>query len=150
MVVALALFVLVGLGEALIEITGVTLLQRMTSDDVLGRAFAVLESGYWLASGIGGIAAPLLIELLGVRGAFVALGLLLPALVLMRWRALTRLEAGDVGPGGGVHALLRRVPMFAPLPLGTVENLAHRLHGIDLPGADCGDTRGRAWATVST
>ena len=55
-----------------------TLLQRMTSDDLLGRAFAVWESGYWLASGIGGITAPLLIELFGVRGAFVALGLLLP------------------------------------------------------------------------
>ena len=130
--VGLLLFVLVGLGEGLIEIAGVTLLQRMTSDDVLGRAFAVLESGYWLASGIGGITAPLLIELLGVRGAFVALGLLMPALVLMRWRALARLEAGASVPEEAFQ-LLRRVPIFAPLPLGTVEGLAHRLQGIDLP-----------------
>ena len=130
--VALVLFVLVGLGESLIEITGVTLLQRMTSDDVLGRAFAVLESGYWLASGIGGITAPLLIELLGVRGALVALGLLMPALILMRWRGLAHLEAGASVPEEA-FTLLRRVPMFAPLPLAMVENLAHRLRGIDLP-----------------
>ncbi len=130
--VALALFVLVGLGYGLIEITGMTLLQRMTSDDLLGRAFAVLESSYWLACGLGGIVAPLLIELLGVRGALVALGLLLPALVLVRWRALTRLEAGTSVPEEA-FTLLRAVPMFAPLPIGTVESLANSVRCIDVP-----------------
>ena len=57
--VALGLFVFVGLGYGLIEIAGVTLLQRMTSDDLLGRAFAVWESGYWLMCGLGAITAPL-------------------------------------------------------------------------------------------
>ena len=50
----------------------------------------------------------------------------------MRWRGLTRLEAGASVPEEA-FTLLRRVPMFAPLLLGMVENLAHRLHGIDLP-----------------
>jgi MFS family permease len=63
--VAIALFVLIGLGYGLIEITGLTLLQRMTSDEVLGRAFAVVESGYWLMTGLGAIVAPLLVELWG-------------------------------------------------------------------------------------
>ena len=130
--VALALFVLVGLGYGLIEITGMTLLQRMTSDDLLGRTFAVLESSYWLACGLGGIAAPVLIELLGVRGALVALGLLLPALVVVRWRALARLEAGTSVPEEA-FALLRAVPMFAPLPIGTVESLANSVQCMDVP-----------------
>ena len=130
--VALGLFVFVGLGYGLIEIAGVTLLQRMTSDDLLGRAFAVWESGYWLMCGLGAITAPLLIELLGVRGALVALGLLLPVVVLLRWRALARFEAGTSVPEEA-FALLRAVPMFAPLPLGTLESLANSVHRIDLP-----------------
>lgn len=124
--VAIALFVLIGMGYGLIEITGMTLLQRMTSDEVLGRAFAVVESGYWLMTGIGAIVAPLLIELWGLRGALAALGLLLPALVALRWRALTRLEAGTAVPEEAFR-LLRSVPMFAPLPLGMIESLSQRL-----------------------
>ncbi len=129
--VALALFVLVGVGYGLIDITGMTLLQRMTSDDVLGRAFAVVESNYWLTNGVGAMMAPLLVELLGVRGALVALGLLLPGLVLLRWRALARFEAGAAVPEEAFR-LLRDVPMFAPLPLSMVENLSHRVHGMDV------------------
>jgi MFS family permease len=128
--VAIALFVLIGLGYGLIEITGLTLLQRMTSDEVLGRAFAVVESGYWLMTGLGAIVAPLLVELWGVRGALVALGVLLPALVALRWRALTRLEAGTAVPEEAFR-LLRSVPMFAPLPLGTIESLSQRLTPVE-------------------
>ena len=62
----------------LIETANLTLLQRLTSDDVLGRAFAVLESSSWLTTGLGAITAPLIVNLLGVRGALVAFGCSLP------------------------------------------------------------------------
>jgi MFS family permease len=124
--VAFGIFVVIGVGYGLIEITGVTLLQRMTSDEVLGRAFAVVESSYWLMNGVGAMVSPLLIELWGVRGALVAIGVLMPTLALLRWRALARLEAGAPVPEQAFR-LLRRVPLFAPLPLGMVENLSHRL-----------------------
>jgi hypothetical protein len=51
--VAIGIFVLIGVGYGLIEIAGTTLLQRSTSDQVLGRAFAVVETGYWLSNGPG-------------------------------------------------------------------------------------------------
>lgn len=124
--VAFGIFVVIGLGYGLIEIAGVTLLQRMTSDEVLGRAFAVVESGYGLMNGVGAMASPLLIELFGLRGALVAIGLLMPALVGLRGRALTRLEAGAAVPEEAFR-LLRSLPLFAPLPLGMVENLSQRL-----------------------
>jgi Cyclic nucleotide-binding domain len=124
--VAFGIFVVIGVGYGLIEIAGVTLLQRMTSDEVLGRAFAVVESGYWLMNGIRAMVSPLLIELFGVRGALVAIGLLMPALVALRWRALARLEAGAAVPEEAFR-LLRSLPLFAPLPLSMVENLSQRL-----------------------
>jgi hypothetical protein len=55
-----------------------------------------------------------------LRGALVAIGLLMPALVVLRWRALTRLEAGAAVPEEAFR-LLRSLPPFAPLPLGMVE-----------------------------
>src|SRR5215217_2588890 len=42
--VAVAMLVTLGVGYSLIETANLTLLQRLTSDDLLGRAFAVLES----------------------------------------------------------------------------------------------------------
>ncbi len=73
-VVAVVMLTVLGVGYSLIETAGLTLLQRQTSDEVLGRAFAVLESSYWLTTGIGAILAPVLVALLGLRGALVAVG----------------------------------------------------------------------------
>jgi hypothetical protein len=86
----------------------------MTSDEVLGRAFAVVESGYWLMNGVGAMVSPLLIELWGVRGALVAIGLVMPTLAVLRWRALARLEAGAAVPEEAFR-MLRSLPLFAPL-----------------------------------
>lgn len=125
-VVAGALLVVLGLGYALIEVAGLSLLQRLSSDDVLGRAFAVVESTYWFATGIGAMVAPALVALLGVRGALVAAGACLPLLVLLRSAALARLEAGAPVPERAFRAL-RAVPAFAPLALATVENVSRRV-----------------------
>lgn len=124
--VAVLMLGILGLGYSLIETAGLTLLQRLSSDDVLGRAFAVVESSYWLTTGIGAITAPGLVALLGVRGALFALGACLPLLAALRWAALARFEGGATVPERP-FALLRSVSLFAPLPLGTVENVARRL-----------------------
>ena len=53
----LALTVL-GVGYALVEVAGLTLLQRLADDGVRARAFAVVESSYWLTTGAGAMLAP--------------------------------------------------------------------------------------------
>ena len=78
---ALAMLVVVGVGNVLVDVAGLTLLQRVAPDDVLGRVFGVLETVFSLAVGLGGAAAPLMIDLIGIRGALVATGVLLPVLV---------------------------------------------------------------------
>ena len=129
--VAVAMLIVLGVGYSLIETAGLTLLQRLTSDDVLGRAFAVVESSYWLTTGAGAMAAPAIVGLFGVRGALVAIGLCLPVVAALRWAGLARFEAGAAIPEEA-FTLLRRIPLFAPLPLGTLENVSRRLAEVEV------------------
>ena len=114
---AVVFLMVLGVGYSLIETAGLTLLQRLTSDEVLGRAFSVLESSYWLTTGIGAMLAPVLVNLIGLRGALVVVGACLPLLAALRWAGLARFDAGAVVPKEA-FALLRRLPMFEALPLG--------------------------------
>lgn len=91
--VALPMLVLLGIGYALIEVAGLSLLQRLPSNDVLGRAFAVVESSYWISTGLGAILAPVIVNLVGLRDALLLVGACLPLLVGLRWRPLALLEA---------------------------------------------------------
>ena len=57
-VTALVALLVLGVGYALVESTGTTLLQRLAHDGVRARAFAVVESSYWLTTGAGAMLAP--------------------------------------------------------------------------------------------
>jgi MFS family permease len=127
--------VVLGVGYAVIEVAGLTLVQRLASDAVLARAFGVVEGTYWLTTGLGSLLAPALVALLGLRGALVAVGVTLPALVLVRWRALARLEASAPVPETE-YRLLRGLSMFAPLPIAQLEELARRATHVAVPGGE--------------
>jgi len=71
-VVAALGFAVLGLGYAIAETAGQTLVQRLASDETLARAYAVAETGSQVAVALGSILAPLLIALLGIRGALLA------------------------------------------------------------------------------
>ena len=60
-VVALLAAGVIGIGNALVDVTAFTLIARMVPNVVLARVFGVLESVGALAVGIGAIIAPLLI-----------------------------------------------------------------------------------------
>ena len=121
--VAIVAFALLGLGWAIAETAGQTLLQRLSSDESLGRVFGVAEASSQMAVALGSVAAPLLIAALGIRGALLATALVVPVVVIARWRATQRLDARVAVPERALQAL-RAVDLFAPLPLATVETLA--------------------------
>lgn len=127
---ALAALLVLGVGYALVEIAGETLMQRLASDAILARVFGVLEGSYTAAAGIGAALAPVLVALAGIEGALLVIGAALPLLALARWRALARYEAGAAIPERA-FALLRALPMFAPLPIASVENLALRADPVE-------------------
>ncbi len=135
-VAGLVLIAAFGFGYTLVEIAGLTLAQRLTSDELLARAFGVMESVYWITTGIGAILAPLLIAWFGVRGALAVAGGCLVVLVAVAARALARIEDRRPVPQRGFE-LLRGVGFLAPLPLATLENLALRLAPVGVAaGAD--------------
>jgi MFS family permease len=143
--VAFAALAVLGLGNSLVDITAVTLLQRTVADEVLGRVLGVLE-GILLASlGLGALAAPLLVDAFGPRTALIAAGATLPALVLLAAPRLRTLDSTLLAPP--LTALLRRVDILSPLPPATLERLAGSLLEVRVPGGEtvirAGDTGDR-------
>jgi hypothetical protein len=123
---ALALLAVVGVGNALVDVGLFTLIARLVPGDVLGRVYGALESVIALSVAGGSLAAPLAIDAVGLRRALVVIGLVGPLAVGVVWRTLRRLDATMGGRDRDV-ALLRTVPMLAPLPLPAVEELARAL-----------------------
>jgi MFS family permease len=127
--VAFAMLVIVGLANTIVDVAGLTLLQRGVDNSVLARVFGVLETLVLGAIALGGVLAALLISVLGIRGALIAVGAFLPALALLTWRRLAALDAAAAVPADRV-ALLRSGPIFAPLPPPIVEHLALSLEPV--------------------
>ena len=115
-----------GAGYTFVEVAALTLLQRLGSDETLARALSFLESSKFAAMGLGSIAVPGLITLLGVRGTVIAFAAILPAFALLRWSALRAMEIGAPVEEDRFR-LLRDHPIFAPLPMDTLERLSHDL-----------------------
>jgi MFS family permease len=120
---AIALLGLVGIGNALIDVGGFTLLARLADETVLARMFAGFESVLTLGVAAGGLLTPLIVHLLGIRLALVAIGLLAPLAVAAKWPALRRLDAGMRVRDAEI-AILRGVRMLGALPATTIEQLA--------------------------
>jgi hypothetical protein len=130
---ALILLGIVGVGTILVDVSGITLLQRSVPDEVLTRVMGVVQSVFVGTLGLGAILAPLLIEGLGVRGALIATGALLPVLAAFLWRRLTAMDAE--GPARELDLVLE-VPLFRPLPPATAEQLASSLVPVRVHAGD--------------
>jgi MFS family permease len=129
---ALLLLGVVGVGNTLVDVAGETLLQRAVADEVLARAFGVLESLLLGTLALGAALAPLLIAGLGIRPALLTTGLLLPVLALLTWRRLVTIDATARVPDREL-TLLRAVPFLAPLPAPTLEGLTSHLVRMRVP-----------------
>lgn len=116
----------VGVGNAVEDVSLFTLMPRAFRPRFVGRALGALELTVFAGIGLGSIAAPVLADILGVRGALGALGGGLTALAALYAIRFVRLDA-DLPVPGPETALLHRNPIFAPLPLATVELLASEL-----------------------
>jgi hypothetical protein len=116
----------VGAGNSVLDIAGYTLIQRSVVDVVLGRVFATLEIVGSAAIGIGSIAATQLVGGLGLRGALIATGAILPVLAVILRPRLRAVDEATTVPQRELE-LLASVPFFEPLAPTTLEKLAMRL-----------------------
>jgi len=125
--VAILLFGLIGIGSSIADVSGLTLIQRAVPDQVLARVFGVIQMLMLSLMGIGAALAPVLISVLGVEGAIIATGAVLPALIVLLGRRVARIDAAAERPDLDELRILGTVPIFSPLPGVTLEQLAGRL-----------------------
>lgn len=137
----LAALLLIGVGDTAVDVCGITLLQRVVPEGLLGRVLGLLETGIVVGQAAGALLTPLLIVLIGVKGTLVLLALMLPAVALVCTPALRGLDARADVPEAP-RALLRGNPIFRPLPLPTLDALALALKPVSVPAGAAVFTQG--------
>jgi hypothetical protein len=132
--VALAMLLLVvcGGGRSLVDVTGRSLLQRVVPNDLLSRAFGALEGLAMVGLAVGSILVPLLVTSLGIRATLLVMGTLLPAVALLGWRGLKRVDISATVPLQALKTL-RSVPLFSGLDAPILERLAFDLVPLEIP-----------------
>ena len=125
--VALVMFAIIGVANTVGDVAGFTLLQRAVAERVLGRVFALIESLLLGSMALGGLIIAPIIAGLGTRGALLIAGAFLPLLTALSWPSLRALDLASAAPPTEWLELLRALPIFAPLPVTTIEQLAFRL-----------------------
>lgn len=120
-----ALFV-TGVSNAVLDVSGFTLVQRGVRNEDRVTMFGVMEGSFGVGLLVGSLAGPALVALLGTRGSLLVAGAILPILSLITWRPIAKRTRRS--PLVDAHiALLRRNPLFAPLPLTALDRLAESL-----------------------
>ena len=142
----------IGIGNALLDIGLFTLLTRLVPDGVLARVMGAFESLVALTVALGSLATPFAIELLGIRGALVAIGLIAPVSVAVAWRRLRAIDASIEHRDAEIE-VLKKVGMFRPLPMAAIDGLAARVdHAEFAAGQEIfhqGDTGDRFYVIAS-
>ncbi len=115
----------IGVGNALLDVSGFTLMQRTVDEHVLGRVFGVFEILVAVAVALGSALGSLLVTQIGIRWALVVAGSLLPTLALLSYSRLREIDDASTVPEREL-AVVSEVPLFAPLPITTLERLSFR------------------------
>jgi MFS family permease len=117
---------MVGVGRSLMDVSGKTLLARVTPEIAMARVFGVLEALYMAALAVGSVLAAVLVDRAGTRVALGVGGAVLPVVALLLWRSLSASDRGPVVSRDRLE-LIMGVPMFAPLSAQAIERLAANL-----------------------
>ena len=120
-----ALVVMAGSGHDRADTVGRVLLQRVVPDPILCRVFGVVEGLHQGALAVGSALAPLLVAILGVEGAVIAAGLLLPGVVALIGARIRTVDRAAQVPQRELE-LIRSLDLFAPLPASHLEDVAGR------------------------
>jgi MFS family permease len=115
----------VGAANSVEDVAAFTLLQRIVPNELLTRVLGVLWALAMGGVALGSIAAPVAVNLIGAREAFLAVGAILPLLALATYSRLGEIDRA-VAPAPEL-ALIEQVPMLAPLSCAAKERVAANL-----------------------
>jgi hypothetical protein len=121
--IAMILLPIVGFSRALVNLTTRMLLQRSAPPGTLAPMFAVVELLSGVGMLLGSIGAQGLIALRGAPAALFGLSGFFVLVLVLTWRPLRHADDGADVPVVAI-SLLRRLPLFAPLPPLAIEAVA--------------------------
>lgn len=120
---AFGALVLVGVANAFQDAPAFVLMPRLLGPELAGRALGAFELVVMSGMGLGALLAPTLADRLGVRAALVLLGGLLIVLAAAYTPPFVAIDRHAPPPLPEAD-LLRRLPVFAALPVVVLEQLA--------------------------
>jgi MFS family permease len=133
--VVLALVSVIGIGNALVDIGVFTLLTRLVPENMLARVMGAYESLVALTVALGSLVTPFAIDLLGIRGALVTIGLVAPLGAALAWRRLRAIDASIEHRDAEID-VLKRVRMFRPLPMAAIDGLAVHVEHVEFAAGE--------------
>jgi len=140
---AMVALAIVGVASAVMMVSGRTLLQRSTDDEVLAQVFAVQEGIALIGWAVGAALARVLAEQWGPAEAFVPVGAGAALFTLAGFALMRRLDARAVLLPLET-ALLRRVGFLATVPPYELERMAHGARWITVTAGDAIIRQGEA------
>jgi MFS family permease len=129
---ALVLLVVAGIGLAVADVAVRTVLQRLVPIPHLASVFGIAEGASMAGAAIGALVAAVADATVGVVGAIALAGVVLPVVAAAILPTVARSEAAVPIPFREI-ALLRRLPLFAPVPAPALETAAATLTRSALP-----------------
>ena len=132
---ALAALFVTGVSNAVLDVSGFTLVQRSVRNEDRVTMFGVMEGLFGVGMLVGSLVGPALVALLGVRGSLLIAGAILPILALITSRPIANRTRRSPLVEGQL-ALLRQNPLFAPLPLTALDRLAENLVAVSYAAGD--------------
>jgi MFS family permease len=130
----IALLAVVGAANSVVDVSGFTLLQRTVPDEVLTRVLGITWGLAMGTAAIGSFVAPAVLDLIGLRPAFLVVGAILPVLILITHRRLLEIDT-EVAPAAQL-GLVEDVALFTPLSLVTKERIASHLVAVDVAAGE--------------
>jgi MFS family permease len=122
----IVLVIVVGAGGAVFDTTSQTLTQRAAPPDSIAGSFSIREALANLGLALGVVLVRVVVSLAGLKAALLAPAVVGAILLVVRWHRLRAIDDAAIVPQVQIQ-LLRSLPLFAALPMQTLEGLAHRL-----------------------
>lgn len=133
--IAIAALFATGTSNAMLDVSGFTLMQRDVQNEHRVTVFGAGESLWGTGFLVGSLLAPAIVALFGARGAFIVAGAILPITAIATWRPIVRGSRAEAGAEENL-TLLRRNTLFAPLPLTALDRLAESLTAVAFAKGD--------------
>ncbi len=128
-VIAFGAMFVSGVGNATLDVSAFTLLQRCVRSADRMAVFVLVEAIAALGIAVGSILGPLLLVMFGDRGALIVAGAIMPVAIIATWSRVRRVDEEAVVPAKEL-SVLRGIPMFARLPLTALERLAEGMRSV--------------------